>query len=347
MKHSNALPAYLVIFLLTILCACEPVAKIHVLQPAAVALPDNLHTIMILNRSHYGSDLLNSLFDGLFNSENVGLQNAAKRQAVHGLDNKLTETSRFKVKLSKIEMEGTGGNSFPDPLSWTTVDSICKENSCDAIVALEYYYANATTNKSQREVTSKDKDDKEVTTTEYTVNGTTTISLGWRLYDSKTHTIRDEFADTKNEFWNKTANSESDLKSQMSNINANQISYVAGTAYGDRFTIAWITFSRYYYGEGNELMKTAKAKSKAGDWDGAVSIWKDILGKDNREFAGKAAYNIAVACEVKGELDLAKEWLEKSFSEFGNQEAKAYLSIIDARIEDRKQLNIQMKEGEK
>jgi hypothetical protein len=347
MKHSNLFPAFFILLLLTMLFACEPVAKIQVMQPAAVELPDHVQSIVIVDRSVPENNLGQVLVDALLSGRDLAMENPGRQQAVSGLRNTLANIPRFKVRSSSIKIQTSVERSFPPPLSWITVDSICKAYTGDAIAALEYYFVAARTRKSQREVTSDDKDKKEVKTIEYTMEKTAKVTFGWKLYDSKTRTILDEYRDEKSESWSKTVQTEVESMFALSGSNVNQISYNAGAAYGDRFTSLWVTVSRKYYGSGSGLMSAAKAKSKAGDWDGAVDIWKEILRKSDKELAGKAAYNMAVACEVKGELDWAKEWAEKSWSQFGNQQARGYVSAIDNRIADRKRLNEQMKEKEK
>jgi hypothetical protein len=53
---------------------------------------------------------------------------------------------------------------------------------------------------------------------------------------------------------------------------------------------------------------------------------------------------MALACEIKGKLDLAKEWATKSYEEFGFRSAYFYKGILVNRINDEKRLIQQLGE---
>ncbi|MBK6994271.1 MAG: hypothetical protein IPH31_04870 [Lewinellaceae bacterium] len=66
------------------------------------------------------------------------------------------------------------------------------------------------------------------------------------------------------------------------------------------------------------------------------------LSGDNRKAAGRAAFNMAVASEVSGNLDLALEWATKSWNDYGNKKARNYINIIKARQNDARKVDSQM-----
>ena len=55
---------------------------------------------------------------------------------------------------------------------------------------------------------------------------------------------------------------------------------------------------------------------------------------ENRKAAGRAAYNMAVASEINGNLDLALEWAQKAWTDYGNKKARDYINVIKARKND-------------
>ena len=48
------------------------------------------------------------------------------------------------------------------------------------------------------------------------------------------------------------------------------------------------------------------------DWKGAMDIWLEFLSTKDMMKKASAEYNIAVACYMLGEFDLALEWLDRS-----------------------------------
>ena len=48
------------------------------------------------------------------------------------------------------------------------------------------------------------------------------------------------------------------------------------------------------------------------DWRGAMDIWIGLLSTNDHYKRSCAEYNIAVACYMLGDYDLATEWLDRS-----------------------------------
>jgi hypothetical protein len=65
----------------------------------------------------------------------------------------------------------------------------------------------------------------------------------------------------------------------------------------------------------------------------------------DKQLAGKACYNMAVACERDGNLKLALEYAELSASRYGFNKAHTYINEIKRRISDRNKLEYQMSGG--
>jgi tetratricopeptide (TPR) repeat protein len=59
------------------------------------------------------------------------------------------------------------------------------------------------------------------------------------------------------------------------------------------------------------------------DWNGAIESWTRAL-EARRKIAGRAAYNIAVGWEVLGEIEKAKEWASRAYTEYNDKMAKDY-----------------------
>ena len=65
----------------------------------------------------------------------------------------------------------------------------------------------------------------------------------------------------------------------------------------------------------NEKWYNALMKAEAYDWRGAMDVWMDQLSTNDSYRRSCAEYNIAVACYMLGDYDLATEWLDRSDSD--------------------------------
>ena len=63
-----------------------------------------------------------------------------------------------------------------------------------------------------------------------------------------------------------------------------------------------------YYIFINEPMIRAKYLAMNDDWYGAAEIWSVLANSKNNTIAGKATYNMVLACEMMDRRDLAIEW---------------------------------------
>ncbi|HRY99533.1 MAG TPA: hypothetical protein P5550_10810, partial [Bacteroidales bacterium] len=58
--------------------------------------------------------------------------------------------------------------------------------------------------------------------------------------------------------------------------------------------------------------------------------------------AGRACYNMAVASEVMGDLNMALTWANRALKQHNNKKAAAYISILNDRMSDQRRLDRQM-----
>ena len=69
-----------------------------------------------------------------------------------------------------------------------------------------------------------------------------------------------------------------------------------------------------------------------GDWEQAIRVWETGLNGAPVKEAGFMAYNIGIGYEVLGDLDKAREWAQRSYTEYGNKDGQRYVSTLNSRI---------------
>lgn len=108
--------------------------------------------------------------------------------------------------------------------------------------------------------------------------------------------------------------------------------YWAGNGYGKRIVSTWEETERFYYCMRNKQMKRACLEASNNRWMEAAIIWKELSDNRNSSIAAKAAFNMALVCELEDKLDLAQSWAIKSFLLDRTWAVQNYLDIINHRI---------------
>ena len=330
-------------------CSCMRTASLTVLQPAQMTLPEHISTVAVVDRSKPSNGWLNTL-EGLFTGEAIGQDRQSRAEAVRGLTASLTRTPRFQVKPTGIEKTGSkAGVGMPPPMDWSEVEQICADYGANALVTIESFDSDNNASANRVETKNKDKNGKETITISYNARQRTGVRMGWRLYDPKTRIILDEF--TTDDYLERTATGAnertalSNLPSQVS-ISRN-VAYNGGMRYGARIAPVYVNLGREYYGKAKgpkAEMKEAARFAGSGNWDRAAAIWQKIADQPTqpRKAAGRAAYNMAVAAEQKGELVIAQSWAEKAWTKFGNKKARNYINVLKMRQNDERKVEGQM-----
>lgn len=86
----------------------------------------------------------------------------------------------------------------------------------------------------------------------------------------------------------------------------------SGTTVASSFKSQWRNeqYSLMYFD--NERWYKALDRAEGYDWKGAMDMWMELLSTSDMLRRSCAAYNIATACYMLGEYDLALEWLDQS-----------------------------------
>ncbi len=345
-KH---LPAAALLLALA-LGACTRNTTLQVLQPAQMTLPEHITTVAIVDRSKPSKGWSNFL-EGLLTGEEIGQDRRSRQTAVDGLTNALTRTPRFQAKSTGLEMDGskTGGR-MPPALDWSEVDKICRDYNTNAVVTIESFDSDNSRSARPVSETKKDKTGKKYTVTTYQSQQRTGVRIGWRLYDPKTKIILDEFV--TDDYLERRGNGTTE-RAALSNLPSQldvtrDVAYNVGIEYGARIAPIYINVSRAYYTKAKgykDHMKEAARHLANRDIEKATTLWKKVIALSattNRKAAGRAAYNMAVASEISGNLDLALEWAQKAYTDYGNKKAREYINIIKARKNDARKVDAQM-----
>ncbi|GET25122.1 DUF6340 family protein [Prolixibacter sp. NT017] len=118
-----------------------------------------------------------------------------------------------------------------------------------------------------------------------------------------------------------------------------------GTRVAMLFVPSWKWTDRLIYYSGNDEMKKADTLATKNQWKEAAEIWTKMSKSDNKNIRAKATFNMALACEMLGHIELALEWVSKSYHVYDNEDHKQkcmdYINILATRLQQERKLKKQ------
>jgi hypothetical protein len=88
-----------------------------------------------------------------------------------------------------------------------------------------------------------------------------------------------------------------------------------GKTFGSKLIPSWTKTNRSYYISKNIEMKKAEEFCKNGEWIKAAEIYRRYTRSKNKNISVKSKYNMALICEMEGDIDAAIDWLNRSKSD--------------------------------
>ena len=318
---------------------------VNIQRPADITISQDIQNVILVNRSRPSkNNLAGNIVEGLVTGEEIGSDRKGAEYCIIGLSNMLESSERFSLKnIGGMELKGTGTSSFPIPLDWNQVKSICGSYAGDALLVLETFDSDSRT--IMGDPVSRTRKVKRVKVKEILYPATLIMEIesGWRIYDLNKQKIIDEnkFIEIK-EFSAWGSSPEEAVMSLPSKRRAiKEAGLFAGKQYGFRISPIWVKVNRLYYSSKFDEFKSAKKFIKQRDWDTAIEIWMPLTKNTDVKLAGRAAFNMALASEIKGGLDAAIEWAKKA-QLLGEKKSYNYINILHKRKRDEEKLKQQL-----
>lgn len=330
----------------SLLSACMSSTSLQVLKPAEITLEENIINVGVINRTYpTKQNQAWNIIEGVLTGEGIGTDRRGSDATVDGMIDIMSQSPRFKLMRLDIDnLKGSGTGQFPEPLSRDKIKEICERNNLDALITLEAFDSDSRVNFVPITIRTKVSKDVYKDLPGIRADSRMNITAGWRVYNYKSEIISDEYRYTDFlSFSGQGYTQPEALAGLPSKFDALiKTGFHTGQRYGRRITPLWVTESRQYYTKGSDELKTAGRKAKSGNWESASEIWKKEALNKEKKIAGRACYNMAVFAETRGNFDIALEWSQKAYGDFGNKKARSYTYLIKRRMQDRKVLQQQM-----
>lgn len=321
------------IALLCYSCSSTNLMSLSVTEPAPVSLSPNAHTAALIDRSRAADE--NRVIDAIHKTlslETKTLQAEGAKASVNGLKDELARSNRFTAVqyLDKLDFRSYGAGVFPISLPWDSVEKICRENHSDVLFSLELFDAQTKVGATPANIALPIGN---IPTLNQLVNVNTLVRTGWRIYDPATHTILDEFVLSRDFVFQSRGfdviAAGAALLGHKEEVKRAGVN--AGQAYAQRILPYSIRVSRFYYVRGNNNFIVARRMAQTGNWDGAGRLWQQETNNPSRKVAGRACYNMAIICEINGDVDGAIMWAQKAYEVYANRLALSYVNVLHQR----------------
>jgi len=329
-----------ILFFLTITligsgCATDGV-RMSVYEPPVVTLPSDVKKVAILDRSETdkSAKAINKI-DEFMSIETRKIDKNGANACVNGLFDKLAQNNRFEnIKL----LDSTGITNptvgvMPSQLDWPTVTKLCEKYQVDLLFVLEHFDSDTRVDYSTVPVQIRTPLG-DVPGIEHRAKATTTLELGWRIYDPIQKTIFDVFPMRERVISVGQGINPAKAIAALTNINdlVKQTSNRLGRQYALRVLPYYPRVRREYFVAGSYSLKIGKRKAQTGNWDGAEQVWLEETSSDKRKAAGRACYNMAIISEINGDIHKALEWAQKSYEDYNIRLGLDYAKILRARL---------------
>ena len=184
----NVCTSWAVIILIAIIfgsCATSSVS-LQVLKPAQITLPPYVKKVAVINRSLPAKeDKLNNIVEGVLSGEGLFVDREASKKCIDGMLAFMQNSPRLQAtEPPNVDLRGTGTKEFPIPLDWNTVEKICKDNGCDALLSLETFDSDKRVS-TRFENKTKAENGQNIAYTVWFARMEMRINAGWRIYDPK------------------------------------------------------------------------------------------------------------------------------------------------------------------
>lgn len=340
-KESINIPAtgILIIVILTF-SACMQRVTVPVQRPAPVHLGSHIQKIAVIDRATPENDTLKVM--DVLTGNIPSLNREASQNAVEGLVRTLERSPRYSVSRTaeRLTTPAVRGN-WPPPLSWNEAGSMAAKYDCDAILVLESFNSDfIITNGATTLPPKSDGGGGEIFRRRFMVEGVAGIKIGFRIYDIQNQSIADEYMFNHNARVGVEGNA---LQMAAGGLvdhrqTVNDASFHSGRIYAERISPNWIRVNREFFkkGRGNREFKIGVRRASVHDWEGARESWHESVNARKRKTAGRSAYNLALMYEISGDIELAREWAQHSYTDYGIKKAREYVLKLERRIRDQK-----------
>ncbi|HEY3388577.1 MAG TPA: DUF6340 family protein [Prolixibacteraceae bacterium] len=324
----------LIVFLI-FSCTSLKTIEIEVAVQPEFPIGEDINSLALLNRcmtNRFTNIKVDSLEKILIKNkmtlDTIFQDSIAADTAIQVAARALFESERFDVVVPKERnILRTDSDEIVKPLNIGFIDGICTDFKVDGVLILESFAEHLKTKYYLRDTEGPYYNE---------ISGTTDITYfsEWRLY--RPHdlgpVIRFQIGDSI--FWDQGSLSLEDVYKQMPRTKEALIGggIAAGLKISSYISPRWVNQTRYYYETGKSEIDAAIPLIKENKWEEAAAVWSKYADGNSKTIKSKVEFNLALAAEMNGDLDLAIEWAVKSYKSRYTKATDVYLKLLDNKL---------------
>lgn len=303
-------------------------------RPSKQELPSDIQSLTLMNRSmsnqflqHRTDSLQLYFYRNGYQLAAVVLDSLAADTTIRALAELMFESGRYDVvvPVDRNLERSLSYDLIPDTLPPSFVSQICEEYQTDALMVMEQFSTKVMTDYSE------DKYFDKYSGTSYSFYASLDLKYDamFRIYKPGRKVQEIQLSDTI--YWESADDSQLRMLSKLPAVKQALINAAIKIALDvdGKISPFWVSERRGYYlfdlkdDRGQQLINENKI-------DEAVIYWKEKAQSDNKKIRSRAEFNLAVASELEGDVDLAIEWGLKSFYSQYDYRTEVYLKKLEA-----------------
>ncbi|HSI76276.1 MAG TPA: DUF6340 family protein [Lunatimonas sp.] len=320
--------------------SCTKNVSLTRLAPAEISIPSHVQRLLIVDRTEPESQGF-AIIEGILTGEAPFEVKNAIETTLATIQQELNTSPRYEVIRARERLKGGFfSQTFPQPLMWSQIESLCASYDADAVLALEKFSSDfIVTDKKAliKKTVGSGKEAKVIEVDGIYAEGVASVQVGFRFYDPVNRNIADQIDFNKTNLWSAEAETRTQaLALMIDKVRATQVvGQMAGASYARRVAPMYLTVSRSFFPKSktNPALGHGARLAEVNQWEQAIDTWKNGLDAptDNKT-AGRLAYNIAIGYEVLGNLALAQEWAGKAYTSYGFKKGRSYAGNLTQQI---------------
>ena len=305
------------------LSGCVSHARFKVLYPAEIALPTDIKSVVIINRSRF--------------NPNMDSIQQIEQQMIPHLIQTLNDNFKLSPRIVPViahEEDIKTSRHIPPPMLWEKAAFFCQKYDAEALISIDDIHF-------EHSIESGKTADHE-----YFAHLKIEFETFVRLYYPEKQIILDQAPISSSKNWKRTGSSQEEAFHKLISINQalRNVTVASGEKYVKRISPHWQYQKRDYFkkGKDNGYFHEALRHAEIGNWEEAIMLWEKASTSDNPKIASRATYNIALGHEILGNIEEARKWASLSFTKYNLKRGMKYTRVLESRINDQRKLKSQL-----
>ncbi len=339
MKHITYFTAFLVIAMLSVSCIPTRSLIIDVPQPAQKELPAAIQSLTLVSQvvdekfTDLPADTLQKMFyEKTFRLDTTIYDVQMADTTLKALGELLYESGRYDYVIPEARFLKASSDERPAPeLSWEDVTALTETFETDAVLSLDYLRPKV--------VTDFESDSYYASYEEgFYSSVVATMKIRYealfRVYypAQKQIVLRELISDTL--FWEDGDATVRGLFSRFTPVKQalTETGIAIALDLSEKIAVRWHPERRRYFTSGNSLLRQGNQAATSGDWQEAVTIWKEAVQTSRSKSAkSKAMLNLALGYEILGDIEQAIDWALESYETMYRPLTYEYLETLKRR----------------